>query len=109
MATTYTNTTCLFLFAILIACLVRYAKHRERDAAGWLGNLIRGCSRSRLLCAVLLVGGAAGISSHVLVGYLGPGDVFQEFLGAKEFAAGRSMNPTVTMKERVEYWLQQEP
>jgi len=109
MATTYTNTTCLVLCALLIACLARHANHRERDAAGWLTNLVRWCSRSRLLCAVLLAGGAVGISSHVLVGYLGPGDLFQDFVGAKEFAAGRSINPTATMKDRVEYWLRQEP
>lgn len=49
------------------------------------------------------------MASHILVGYLGPGDIFQDFVGAKELAAGRSMNPTANMRERVAYWLDREP
>lgn len=108
MLTTVTNTTFLFVCALLVVCLARIARRGETEAGAWLRGLVRLLSGSKLVSAALLVGGAVGVSSHVLVGYLGPGDLFQDFVGAKELAAGRSLNPTSTMPERVRYWLDQE-
>jgi hypothetical protein len=109
MITTAANTTFLFLCGILIACCVRYARQGETGAATWIEKVMRASSRSRLLCGTLIVAGAAGLGGRMVVGYIGPGDLFQDFVGAKEFAAGRSMNPTTKMGERVVYWLRQDP
>jgi len=108
VATTVTNTTFLFLCAILIACIVRYARRGENEAGTWIKDRVQLLSRSKLLIIVLVVGGAAGVATHVLVGYIGTGDLFQDFVGAKEFLAGRSMNPPSNMRERVDYWLGQQ-
>lgn len=107
MATTVTNTTFIFLCMCLIALLIRYARHGENQASAWLRNAIQFASGSKLILSVLVLGGAIGVGGHVLVGYLGSGDLFQDFVAAKEFAAGRSMNPP-NMPERVQYWLGQE-
>jgi hypothetical protein len=107
VTTTLTNTTFLFLCVILIACLVRYARRGDNEAGAWMRDGIRRLSGSKLLIGVLVIGGAVGMGSHLLVGYLGPGDFFQDFVGVKELAAGRSLNPTTNMRERVEYWLSQ--
>jgi hypothetical protein len=108
VTTTLTNTTFLFLCVTLIACVVRYALRGENQAAAWINYGGRLLSGSKLLSTVLIVGATVGMGSHILVGYLGPGDIVQEFVGTKELAAGRSINPTTTMQERAGYWLDQE-
>jgi hypothetical protein len=108
MITTVANTTFLVLSVLLIASLARYARQGERGAADWIQTIIRSSSRSRVLCGTLIVTGALGIGSRIFVGYVGSGDLFQDFVGAKEFLAGRSLNPP-NMTERVDYWLQQNP
>src|SRR5208282_1611985 len=109
MITTVLNTTLLFLFAAFVGCLARFARAGERDAGDWMRNFLGRVSHSKLVRAALIAGCAVGMGSRILVGYLGPGDLFQDFVGAKEFAAGRGMNPTDTMPERVQYWLGQNP
>ncbi len=107
MLTTLTNTTFLVVCVALIACLVRYATRGENDASVWMRDVARRLGGSKLLVGVLLAGGLLGVASHVLAGYPGAGDLFQDFVGAKEFAAGGSLNPP-NMQARVDYWLSQE-
>jgi Glycosyltransferase family 87 len=94
--------------ALLIGSIVRYVRQGEEGAVTWIQTIIQWSARSRILCCALIVTGAIGMGSRMLVGYLGSWDLFQDFIGAKEFAAGRSMNPP-NMTERVDYWLQQDP
>jgi hypothetical protein len=81
---------------------------REEGGGLWMRRAVGALGRSQVIKFVLIAGAAVGIGGHLLVGYLGPGDLFQDFVGAKEFAARRSMNPTTTMHDRVEYWSEQE-
>lgn len=109
MFTTISNTTLLFLCVSIVVCLVRYWRCGEKGASVWTRDVIGRVASSKLVIGLLVLGGVVGALSHILVGYLGPGDIFQDFVGAKEFLAGRSMNPTADMRARVAYWLDREP
>jgi len=99
LLTTFTNTTFLFLCVMILI----------QSVSGPV--LVKRLLRSRLVLAILILGSAVSMGSRMLVGYLGPGDIFQEFLGATELAAGRSMNPAneAVVHDRVVYWFGRDP